>query len=102
MDYNIGTAKNPKIVKLSKALSPNKKDMYSSLMKNFTDIFAWSYEDLKIFSTDIIQQKIPLKACSNPFTQHIRKFNSMLMSIIEKEMKQLLDDIIIVPLRYSD
>jgi hypothetical protein len=57
---------------------------------------------LKTFDIDIIQHKIPLKAGSKPFRQKIRKFNPMLMSIIEKEMKRMLDARIIVPLRYSD
>jgi hypothetical protein len=102
MDCNIGIVENPKIVKLSKALPPEQKDGYVSLMKNFVDIFAWSYEDLKTFDTDIIQRKSPLKAGSNPFRHEIRKFNPMLMSIIEKEIKSMLDVRIIVPLRYSD
>jgi hypothetical protein len=71
-------------------------------MKKFSDIFAWLYEDLKTFDTDIIHHKIPLKAGSKPFRQNIRKFNPIMMSIIEKEMKRMLDAIIIVPLRYSD
>ena len=71
-------------------------------MKKFVDIFAWSYEYLKTFDTDIIQHKIPLKASSKPFRQKIQQFNPMLMSIIEKEMKRILDAKIIVPLRYSN
>jgi hypothetical protein len=102
MDCNIGTAENPKIVKLSKALPLEQKDRYVSLMKNFIGVFSWLYEDLKTFDTDIIQHKIPLKVGSKPFRQKIRKFNPMLMFIIEKELKRMLDAIIIVPLRYSD
>jgi hypothetical protein len=102
MDCNIGTAENPKIVKLSKALPPEDKYMYVSLMKFFYDIFAWSYEDLNTFDTDIIQHKIPLMACSNPFRQKIMKFNPMLVSIIEKDLKKMLRARIIVPLRYLD
>ena len=56
---------------------------------------------MKTFDTDIIQHKIPLKVGSKPFRQKIRKFNPMLMFIIEKELKRMLDANIIVPLRYS-
>jgi hypothetical protein len=87
---------------LSKALAAEQKDRYVSLIKTFADTFAWSYEDLNTFDTDIIQHKIPLKNGSNPFRQKIRQFNPMLMSIIEKEMKRMLDAKIIVPLRYSN
>jgi hypothetical protein len=84
VDCNIGTTANPKIVKISRALPDEQRDRYVSLMKKFVDIFAWSYEDLKTFDTDIIQHKIPLKVGSKPFRQKIRQFNPLLMSIIEK------------------
>jgi hypothetical protein len=71
-------------------------------MKIFSLIFAWSYEDLKKFDTAIIQHKIPLKDGSKTFRQKIGQFNPMLMSIIEKELKMMLDAKIIVLLRYSD
>jgi hypothetical protein len=53
-ECNIGTTENPKIIKLSKALATEQKDRYVSLIKNFADTFAWSYEYLKTFDTDII------------------------------------------------
>jgi hypothetical protein len=87
MECNIGTTENSKTVKLSKTLATKQKYRYVSLMKNFTDVFAWSYEDLKTFDTGIIQHKISLKDGSKPFTKKIRQFNPMLMSIIEKELK---------------
>jgi hypothetical protein len=102
IECDIGIARNPKIVKLSMALPLEQKDRYVNLMNFFSDIFAWLYEYLKTFDTDIIQHKIPLKVGSNPFRQNIRQFNPMLMPIFEKELKQMLDARIIVPLRYSD
>jgi ribonuclease HI len=67
VDCNISSDSNPKIVKLSKALSEKQKGRYVSLLKEFSDVFAWSYEDLKVFDTEVIQHKIPLKAGSKPF-----------------------------------
>jgi hypothetical protein len=51
VDCNIGTDTNPKIIKLSKALSEEKRSRYVNLMKEFVDVFSWSYEDLNIFDT---------------------------------------------------
>jgi hypothetical protein len=54
-DCNIGTAENPKIINLSKALVAEQRDRYVSLIKKFVDTFAWSYvKDLKTFDTHII------------------------------------------------
>jgi hypothetical protein len=71
-------------------------------LKKYKDVFAWSYEDLKTYDTSVIEHKIPLKLGVKPFKQKIRQFNPMLLSVIEKEVKKLLDAKIIVPLRYSD
>ena len=70
-------------------------------MKEYADVFAWSYEDLKTYDTNIIQNKVPLKPNVKPFRQKLRIINPTLFSIIEKEVKKLLDAKIIIPLRYS-
>jgi ribonuclease HI len=101
-DCNIGTVNNPKNVKLSKFLSVENKNKYTELLKKYKDVFAWSYEDLKTYDTSVIEHKIPLKPGVKPFKQKLRQFNPILLPVIEKEVKKLLDAKIIVPLRYSD
>ena len=100
-DKNIGTKENPKIVKLSKKLPEKEKEEYVKLMKKYTDVFAWSYEDLKEYDTSIIQHIIPIKLGERPFKQKIRRTNPKLLPIIEKEIKKLFDAKIIVTLRFS-
>jgi hypothetical protein len=39
-DCNIGTEKEPRFIKLSKILTPEKKERYLILMKEFSDMFA--------------------------------------------------------------
>ena len=53
-DKNIGTEEDPKIVRLSKKLHAKEKDEYVKLMKKYTDVFSWSYDDLKENDTSII------------------------------------------------
>ena len=54
VDCNIISNSNPTMVKLSKKLPDKQRDMYVSLMKQFVDVFSWSYEYLKAFDTDIM------------------------------------------------
>ena len=100
-DRNIGTEENPKIIKLSKKLPEKEKEEYVKLMKKYTDVFAWSYEDLKEYDTSIIQHTIPIKPGEKPFKQKLRRINPKLLPIIEKEIKKLFDAKIIVTLRFS-
>jgi hypothetical protein len=95
---NIGTEKNPKFVKLSSSLSREQRVEYVELLKEFVDVFAWTYEDLRTYNTSIIEHKIPLKEEAKPFRQKLRQINPMLLPIMEKEVKKLLDAQIIVPL----
>jgi hypothetical protein len=101
-DCNIGTEKDSRIVKISKFLPPKVKDQYRDLLRQYKDVFAWSYDELRTYDTSIIEHKIPLKPGVKPFRQKLRQFNPILLPVIEKEVKKLLDAKIIVPLRYSD
>ena len=66
-DCNIKTEENTKMVKLSKTLSPEVKQDYIKIMKDFSDVFAWSYDDMKVYDTKVIQHVIPLKEYHKPF-----------------------------------
>jgi ribonuclease HI len=101
-DCNIGTREDSRIVKISKFLPPKVKDQYRDLLKQYKDVFAWSYDELRTYDTSIIEHKIPLKPGVKPFRQKLRQFNPILLPVIEREVKKLLDAKIIVPLRYSD
>ena len=53
-------------------------------MKEFSDVFAWSYEDLKAYDTSIIQHTILVKENETPFRQKLRRMNHLLFPLIEK------------------
>jgi hypothetical protein len=65
-------------------------------------VFSWTYEGLRTYDTTVIEHKIPLKEEAKPFRQKLRQINPMLLPIMEREVKKLLDAQIIVPLRYSE
>ena len=60
-EWNIGSVEEPRMIKPSKNLPPHIKQKYIELLKEFKDVFAWGYEDLKSYDTKMIQHKIPLK-----------------------------------------
>jgi ribonuclease HI len=101
-ECNIGTPEEPKFVKLSTSLTKEQRIEYTELLREFVDVFAWTYKDLKTYDTSVIEHKIPLKEEAKPFRQKLRQINPMLLPVMEKEVKKLLDARIIVPLRYSE
>ena len=86
---------------MSRSLTKEKRAEYAELLREFADVFAWTYEDLKTYDTFVIEHKIPLKKQAIPFRQKLRQINPMLLPIMEREVKKLLQAQIIVPLRYS-
>jgi hypothetical protein len=74
-DHNIGTAKEPRNIKISKFMPVDQKVKYIDLFKEFTKVFSQSYEYLKTYDTNIIQHRIPLKVGSKPFRHKLRQGN---------------------------
>ena len=93
---NIGTKSHPKIIKLSRKLSPEAKRNYISLMEEYTYVFAWSYSDLQADDTSIIHHTIPIKKDEMPFKQKLRRMNAKMLPLVEKKIKKLFKEKIIV------
>jgi ribonuclease HI len=60
-ECNIGTPEETKSVKLSRSLTEEQRAEYTEWLKEFVDVFTWTYEDLKTYDTSVIEHKIPLK-----------------------------------------
>jgi ribonuclease HI len=101
-ECNIGTPEEPKFVQLSRNLIKEQRAEYTELLREFVDVFAWTYEDLKTYDTSVIEHKIPLKEEAKPFKKKLRQINPMLQPVMEKEVKNLPDAQIIVSLRYFE
>jgi hypothetical protein len=63
--------------------------------------FPWSYEDLKVYDTKMIQHVIPIKYDQKPFKHKLRRINPLFLPLIEKEVRKMFDAKIIVSLRFS-
>eukprot|EP00253_Pinus_taeda_P032932 PITA_32932 len=67
----------------------------------YHDVFAWTYNDLKTYDTQIIQHVISIKEGAKPFQQKLRKVHPTLEPLIQKELRKLLDARIIYKVRHS-
>lgn len=46
---NIDTKDNPKLINLDKCCNESEKGRFLKFLKEFRDVFSWSYKDLKDF-----------------------------------------------------
>ena len=51
---NLGTKVKPRYVDLGKCCSPGERTKFISFFKQYKDVFAWTYEELKTYDTKII------------------------------------------------
>jgi hypothetical protein len=98
---NLGTKDNMKYINLGLGCSQQEKVAFIKLFKEFKDVFAWTYDNLKTFDPNIIQRVIPMKPQTLPFQQKLRKMHPNLESTIQKELNKLLNDKIIFPVRHT-
>jgi hypothetical protein len=98
---NLGTNENPQCINLGLGCSKQEKASFIKLFKEFKDVFAWTYEDLKTFDPNIIQHVIPMKPQTLPFQQKLRKMHPKLEPTVQKELNKLLSAKIIFPVRHT-
>jgi hypothetical protein len=77
-------------------------DQYVVLFKEYIDVFAWSYDDLKAYDKTIFQHIIPLREGAKPAKQKIRIMNPKLKPLVKVELEKLKKDGIIYPIRHSN
>jgi ribonuclease HI len=98
---NMGTNENPQFINLGLGCSKQEKDAFIKLFKEFKDVFAWTYEDLKTFDPNIIQHVILMKPQTLPFQQKLRKMHPKLEPTVQKELNKLLSAKIIFPVGHT-
>jgi hypothetical protein len=98
---NLGTDQNPQNINLGINCSPSERNAFIKLFKEYKDIFAWTYDDLKVYDTKIIQHVIPTRNDAKLVQQKLRKIHPNLELQIKKELNKLLQAKIIFPVRHS-
>ena len=58
---NLGSEEDPKEVKIGALLHPDVKSELIELLKEYMDVFAWSYQDIQGLDADIVKHHLPLK-----------------------------------------
>ncbi|RDY10762.1 hypothetical protein CR513_04673, partial [Mucuna pruriens] len=54
-------------VRIGKQLPPDTRTKLIKLLKEYVDVFAWSYQDMPSLDREIVEHKLPLLLGSNPW-----------------------------------
>jgi hypothetical protein len=72
IEVNIGTEEVPRLIKIGKGTSKKERKELISLVSEYRDVFAFTYDELKAYKDDVFQHTIPLKEDTKPFRQKLR------------------------------
>ena len=71
---NLGLEEEPTEVKIGALLHPDMKSRLTELLKEYVDIFSWSYQDISGLDTDIVEHHLSLKPEFPPVRQSSRNY----------------------------
>ena len=78
-------------VKIGTTLSPTTRKELIDLLQDYSDVFAWSYQDMPGLDTDIVVHRLPLREECMPVKQKLRRVKPEMLLKIKEEVKKQLD-----------
>ena len=78
-------------MKIGTTLSSATRKELIDLLQDYSDVFAWSYQDMPGLDTDIVVHRLPLREECMPVKQKLRRVKPEMLLKIKEEVKKQLD-----------
>ncbi|PKI66795.1 hypothetical protein CRG98_012801 [Punica granatum] len=90
-EINVGTEEEPRTLKIETALNPTQRTRMINFLKEYQEVFAWSYADMPGLDPSIVEYFLPLDTEKfPPKRQQLRRQRaSLLFRIREEVVKQI-------------
>ncbi|MCO5551659.1 hypothetical protein L7F22_005163 [Adiantum nelumboides] len=95
-------SEDPKPAYIATDLTEEKEKLLIATLKQYKDVFAWSYKDLKGVDPSIYQHTIPLKSNAKPSKQRPYTYNETFTRKIKKEIDKLKEAEFIYEIEHTD
>ncbi|XP_070057292.1 uncharacterized protein [Nicotiana tomentosiformis] len=99
-EVNLGTDEEPKPTYLSALLEVDEESTYIVLLKEFRDVFAWSYKEMPDLDPKVAVHHLVVKNDARPVKQAQRRFRPDLVPLIETEVNKLIESGFIWEVKY--
>ncbi|KAI5437067.1 hypothetical protein KIW84_023257 [Lathyrus oleraceus] len=97
---NLGSEDNVKEVKIGSRLCPDAKKGLIDLLREYSDVFAWSYQDMPGFDSEIVEHRLPLKPECPPVKQKLRRMHPDMAVKIKEEVQKQIDVGFLITVEY--
>ncbi|RDX93153.1 hypothetical protein CR513_24628, partial [Mucuna pruriens] len=85
---NLGKGKETKEIRISKLILPDFKQRLTELLREYEDIFAWSYRDMPGLDTAIVEHKLPLIPNAISIGKQLRRMKLEVALKIKEEVEK--------------
>ena len=82
------TLEEGKVVKIGTCIAKEVKQDLIELLREFKDVFAWSYQDMPGLSTDIVVHRLPIREDCKPIQQKLRRMRPDVVLKIKEEVQK--------------
>ena len=91
IEFNLGDGeKDEKMVKISKNLSEKERGRLVALLKEYRDVFAWSYQEMPGLNQNLVVHKLKVDPNVKPVKQPPKKYHLDVEEKIKFELQKLL------------
>jgi len=99
---NLGFGSERKWVKVGTGMTTPIHDELVALLRDYQDIFAWSYQDMLGLNPDIVQHRLPLNFSFSSVKQKLRRMKPEMSLKIKEEVKKQFNAGFLVVARYPE
>jgi len=99
---DLGTGSGKKEVKIGTGMTTPIREELTTLLRDYQDIFAWSYQDMPGLSSNIVQHRLPLNPECPPVKQKLRRMKPETSLKIKEEVKKKFDAGFLAVTRYPE
>ena len=89
---NLGIKDDKREINVGAALGEGVKKRIFQLLREYSDIFAWSYEDMPGLDPQIVEHRIPTKPECPPVRQKLRRTQPDMALKIKGEVQKQIDE----------
>ncbi|KAI5423766.1 hypothetical protein KIW84_030120 [Lathyrus oleraceus] len=97
---NLGSEDDVKEVKIGSRLCLDVKKRLIDLLREYSDVFAWSYQDMPSLDSEIVEHRLPLKPECPPVKQKLRRTHPDMAVKIKEEVRKQIDAGFLVTAEY--
>jgi len=88
---NLGTKEDKKETKIGVSLDASMKERVIELLREFADMFAWSYKDMPGLDPEVVEHCLPLKPEYPLVKQKLRRSHPDMALKIKEEVQKQID-----------